>query len=96
MISPAAYNRLVGLALFCPITSTMKGYTFEVALPPGLVFSGVVLADHVKNLDWRTRRAEYVGVVPESVVAEVVRRLELLLHGGTAPNEQSQPNGEAG
>ena len=53
-------------------------------LPAGLRVSGVVLADHVKCLDWRSRRAEYVDEAPEEVVAEVVRRLGLLLGGDTA------------
>lgn len=79
VLSPASYNRPVGLAVFCPITSHVKGYPFEVALSAGLPVSGVVLADQVKCLDWRTRRAEYAGQAPESVVAEVVRRLGLLL-----------------
>ncbi len=35
VLSPAAYNRRVGLALFCPITSQVKGYPFEVPLPAG-------------------------------------------------------------
>ena len=79
MLSPASYNGPVGLALLCPITSHAKGYPFEVPLPGGLPVSGVVLADHVKSLDWRSRRAEYAGDAPEEVVAEVVRRLGLLL-----------------
>lgn len=79
VLSPAAYNGPVGLALFCPITGHAKGYPFEVPLPAGLAVSGVVLADHVKCLDWRARRAEYAGTAPAEVVAEVVRRLGLLL-----------------
>ena len=35
-LSPVSYNRLVGLALFCPVTSRAKGYPFEVPLPAGL------------------------------------------------------------
>lgn len=81
VLSPASYNSLVGLALFCPITSQVKGFPFEVPLPPGLAVSGVVLADHVKCLDWRSRRAEYPGDAPEAVVNEVIRRLSLLLGG---------------
>ena len=33
MLSPAAYNRKVGLAIFCPITNQIKGYPFEVVIP---------------------------------------------------------------
>ena len=28
VISPGAYNRRVGLALFCPVTGQVKGYPF--------------------------------------------------------------------
>jgi mRNA interferase MazF len=84
VLSPQSYNAPVGLALVCPVTSKAKGYPFEVPLPAGLLVSGVVLADHVKCLDWRSRRAEYVDEVPEGVVAEVVRRLGLLLGGDAA------------
>jgi len=90
-VSPASYNGPVGLALFCPITSHAKGYPFEVPLPPGLAVSGVVLADHVKCLDWRSRRAEYAGIAPDSVVAEVVRRLGLLLGVAGPDAERGTP-----
>ncbi|MBA4186886.1 MAG: mRNA-degrading endonuclease [Planctomycetaceae bacterium] len=89
VVSPASYNGPVGLALFCPITGQAKGYPFEVALPSGLAVSGVVLADHVKSLDWRARRAEYAGTAPDAVVDEVVRRLVLLL--GSNPSEAAVP-----
>ena len=32
VISPLAYNRKVGLAIMCPITSQVKGYPFEVVI----------------------------------------------------------------
>ncbi len=79
VVSPASYNGPVGLAHFCPVTSHAKGYPFEVPLPAGHAVSGVVIADHVKCLDWRARRAEYAGDAPEAVVTEVTRRLGLLL-----------------
>jgi mRNA interferase MazF len=83
VLSPAAYNGRVGLALFCPITNKAKGYPFEVPLPEGSPVTGVVGADQVKSLDWRTRKASRIGAVPGEVVVEVVRRLQALLceHG---------------
>ena len=79
VLSPSAYNGRVGLALLCPITNQAKGYPFEVPLPEGVPVTGVVGADQVKSLDWRARKASRICAVPESVVAEVVRRLRTLL-----------------
>ena len=79
VLSPQEYNRTVGLALMCPITNRAKGYPFEVALPADLEVTGVVLADHLKSLDWRVRRARFAGRVPSSVMAEVLGKLHTLL-----------------
>jgi mRNA interferase MazF len=79
VLSPASYNRKVGLGLFCPVTSRRKGYTFEVALPPGLAVSGVVLSDQVRNLDWRARRAKFADRMPPAQVVEVFDRLIALM-----------------
>jgi mRNA interferase MazF len=81
VLSPTAYNRRVGLALVCPITTQVKGYPFEVAVPartPEL--HGVILADQVKSLDWHARRAALLGRVPDSIVGEVVGLIGRLLY----------------
>lgn len=80
-ISPKSYNGRVGLALFCPITNQVKGYPFEVLLPSGLEVHGVVLADQLKSLDWRARRAEFLASLPVEVLAEVVGKLRTLIEG---------------
>ena len=79
VISPATYNGKVGLALFCPVTNRVKGYPFEVPVPDGLPVTGVVLADQVKNLDWRERRAEYLCTLPHSVFMDVLQKLATLV-----------------
>jgi mRNA interferase MazF len=79
VLSPSAYNRKVGLALVCPITSQVKGYPFEVPLPDGLPVTGVVLADQVKSLDWAARQCDRICVLPGQVVVQVLRRLHALL-----------------
>jgi mRNA interferase MazF len=81
VLSPAAYNGRVGLALLCPITSRAKGYPFEVALPGGLPVTGVVLSDQVKSLDWQVRKAEKICRLPKGTVAEVLEKLNTLLTG---------------
>ena len=78
-LSPEAYNRKVGLALFCPITTQAKGYPFEVALPAGLKAKGVVLADQIKSLDWQAREAQFLCRIPEAALDEVARKLTVLI-----------------
>jgi mRNA interferase MazF len=79
VLSPVAYNGRTGLALCCPITSRVKGYPFEVALPDGLPIAGVVLVDQVRNLDWKARRFEVAAAAPLEVVAETLGKLATLL-----------------
>ena len=79
VLSPRSYNAKVGLAIFCPITKQAKGYPFEVSLPSGMKTKGVVLADHVKSLDWRARGARIIERVPPSVLTNILAKLELLL-----------------
>ena len=79
ILSPRAYNTKARLAIACPITSHAKGYPFEVALPENGKVSGVVLADHVKNLDWNARRVAFAGTAPADVLDDVRERLRVLL-----------------
>ncbi|MGO9613880.1 MAG: endoribonuclease MazF [Dissulfurispiraceae bacterium] len=79
VISPAAYNEKIDLALLCPITSQLKGYPFEVAIPKGLSVSGVILADQIKTLDWKSREAEFACDAPREVVNLVLEKLSTLL-----------------
>ena len=78
VLSPAAYNAKVGLAILCPITSQVKGYPFEVPIR-GKRVDGVVLSDQVKSLDWRVRKAQLIERVSVSVIEEVLGKLATLL-----------------
>jgi len=79
VVSPRSYNGKVGLGLFCPITSQVKGYPFEVTVPQSLTVGGVVLADQVKSLDWRARKAEFAGRLSVDARDEVLGKLGSLL-----------------
>lgn len=84
VISPSAYNRRVGLALCCPVTSQVKGYPFEVLLPQGLGVEGVILSDQIKSLDWRVRKARRIGNLPVDVLEETVGKIVALVDPGDA------------
>jgi mRNA interferase MazF len=81
VLSGRAYNTSTKRFLVCPITSKVKGYPFEVLLPAGSAVEGVVLADHIKNLDWEVRQTKFAGKTPAGVLDEVLDLIEALARG---------------
>lgn len=79
VLSPRIFNVATGLALVCPITNARKGGPFEVALPLGGKPSGVLLADHVRSLNWIVRQAAFIGVAAPECVDEVCARIAPVL-----------------
>jgi mRNA interferase MazF len=79
VLSPLSYNRRVGLCVACPITNQAKGYPFEVAIPSGYKVTGVILADQVKSLDWQARNASLLDHLPQSVLDDVLAKIDVLL-----------------
>lgn len=79
VLSPKIYNARSGLALACPVTNQAKGYPFEVVVPAGSGANGVILADHVKSIDWKARHAERLGRATDEVMGEVRAKLAALL-----------------
>jgi mRNA interferase MazF len=77
VLSPKAYNQKTSLMICCPITTQIKGYPFEVLISgePG----SVVLADQVKSLDWRSRKAKRKGTVSADELAEVRAKIIALI-----------------
>jgi len=78
VMSPASYNRKSGLMVCCPISSKIKEHPFEVVTQ----INGVecaVLADQVKSLDWKARRAKKKAVVDDNVMLHVRAKLKALL-----------------
>lgn len=79
VLSPQKYNQLSRLCVLCPITSQLKPYSFVTPIPEGACVTGAVLADQVKSLSWLARRAELIGIMPQSVVDDVKAKIKALL-----------------
>jgi mRNA interferase MazF len=75
VLSPKIYNQKSGLALVCPVTNQPKGYPFEITVPGGHGVTGVILADHVRSVDWKARQAKELGRCPAEVANDVLARL---------------------
>lgn len=78
VLSPQKYNKITHRMLCCPLTTSIKGYPFEV-LTAINGKDGVVLADQIKSLDWVARKARKEGCVEQSVLDEALAKIEALL-----------------
>jgi mRNA interferase MazF len=78
VISPKEYNEKTGLGLFCPITSKVKDYPFEVKIENKKI-SGVVLSDQLKSLDWKIRDIEFIIKETNKTVDEIIDKIGVLL-----------------
>jgi mRNA interferase MazF len=77
VLSPAAYNDKTSLMICCPMTTQIKNYPFEVLIAG--TPENVVLADQVKSLDWRSRKARRKGTVSPEELAEVRAKILALI-----------------
>jgi mRNA interferase MazF len=78
VLSPIEYNKKIGLGLFFPITSQIKGYPFEVRIHLDRI-DGVVLSDQIKNLDWRARKVQFIEKAPKEILEEIREKLDWIL-----------------
>ena len=78
VISPKEYNEKTGMGLFCPITSKIKDYPFEVKIENEIIY-GVVLSDQIKSLDWKTRQIEFIAKENPEKTDEIIKKISLLL-----------------
>jgi mRNA interferase MazF len=78
VISPKSYNEKTGLGLFCPITSKIKGYPFEVTINTKKI-AGVALADMIKSLDWKAREIEFISKAAAETMDQLLDKLRILL-----------------
>jgi mRNA interferase MazF len=82
VLTPKSYHEKTGRAIVCPVTSKLKDFPFNFAipaLPPRLPEKGAVLADQVRTLDLRARGSTYAGHLDDSALREIVDLLFALL-----------------
>lgn len=77
VLSARAYNQKTGLLVGCACTRQAKGYPFEVPVPDPV--PSVVLADQLRTLDWRARRASFKARAPADVLDAVRDALAALI-----------------
>lgn len=79
VLSPESFNRKMGFAFVCPISNTQRKNPFYVLIPEGELVTGVIMADQLRSLDFKSRKAEYIADCPELVLQDVLRRIKPIL-----------------
>lgn len=79
VLTPVSYNRKTGLCVLCPATRQKKGYAFEVTSVGSDGEESILLSDHLRNVDWRARKAELMYRVGPEILDAVVARIAALL-----------------
>jgi len=77
VLCPDAYKEETSLMICCPMTTQIKNYPFEVVISEAT--PRAVLADQVKSLDWRSRKAVHKSTVSAGELAEVRAKLRALI-----------------
>jgi mRNA interferase MazF len=72
VVSNETFNNFSNLAIVCPITNTNKNYPFHIKLDKRTKTTGVILCDQARTLDIKARHYEFVEIIPEDILFEVI------------------------
>lgn len=79
VVSNNAFNKLTGLALVCPITSTQRDYPLHVILDERTNTHGDIVCEQVKSLDYKARNWHYLESVPDYILDKVLFNLNAII-----------------
>lgn len=79
VVSHTSFNRKMGFVFACPVSTTKRKNPFYVAIPTGRKVAGVIMADQLRSLDYRTRKAVFISKCPEELLLKVLMRIEPIM-----------------
>ena len=80
VVSNDLFNQRTGLAIVCPVTNTRRGLPFHVPVPAETTLTGFVMVEQVKSVDFRARRARFIGKMPVAALNEVLSILDACIY----------------
>ncbi|WP_295617949.1 type II toxin-antitoxin system PemK/MazF family toxin [Chamaesiphon sp. GL140_3_metabinner_50] len=75
VVSHTEFNQHRGFILVCPVSNTQRKNPFYVSIPEGEAVTGVVMADQLRSLDYKSRGAELIAICPKDLLLEVLGRI---------------------
>ena len=80
VVSHDLFNKSTGLCIVCPITNTRRDFPFHVPIPTDQDVTGVIMVEQVKSIDFRSRKAKYIGKAPDAILQEVLSILDACIY----------------
>ena len=80
VVSHDLFNKSTGLCIACPITNTRRDFPFHVSIPTDQDVTGVIMVEQVKSIDFRSRKAKYIGKAPDAMLQEVLSILDACIY----------------
>ncbi len=80
VLSSADYNKINGLLICCPISTSIRGAITEVPVRVDGTDS-VIATTLVQTLSWGTRKAKYISKVDDNLFDQVLIRVIPLIGG---------------
>ena len=70
ILSNKTFNKALGLAFACPITSTKRDFPFHVKIQSQKI-SGFIMAEQLKSIDYNSRNIKFVEKVDKEILEEI-------------------------
>jgi mRNA interferase MazF len=79
VLSHTSFNKRMGFAFVCPVSNTKRKNPFYIPIPEAEKVVGVIMADQLRSLDHRARKAPFISKCPEGLLQEVLMHIEPIL-----------------
>ncbi len=80
VVSKDLFNKHTGLCIVCPITNTRRDFPFHVEMPNDMEVTGFVMVEQIKSIDFRSRKAKYIGHISQHIMDEVLSLLDACIY----------------
>lgn len=72
VISNNIFNQKTNLSIVCPITNTNNQFPLHVSLDGRTKTTGVILCEHIKALDLKSRTFQEIEILPDDILEKVI------------------------
>ena len=79
VLSHTSFNRKMGFIFVCPVSTTKRRNPFYVPIPETEKVTGVIMADQLRSLDRRARKAVFISKCSKVLLQEVLMHIEPIL-----------------